>query len=350
MYGGEFVKNWINIEKENSDIVLSSRIRLARNLKTVPFPNKLTVDEAKDIVNKVEEAFYKFPYSKEEFQSIHLWENEKFLNEVYLEKHLISKGLIRHTKASAFIVDKSETTSIMINEEDHLRLQTITGGLGFKEAFEYINKIDDFLEEKLDYAFDEKLGYITSCPTNIGTGLRASVMIHLPILTLNKEIVRILNGITQIGMTIRGLYGEGSRAYGNLYQISNQITLGRTEDQILNNLESIVNQIIEQEYLARDRMLNKHKYELEDKIFRSLGILKAATILTTREVLGLISNVRLGVEMGIVKDIDKSILNNLLIDIQPATIEYLAKKELLDIEERAKRAEIVKEALKNVKL
>ncbi|KGM93897.1 protein arginine kinase [Clostridium botulinum] len=344
------MQNWINAKNENSDIVLSSRIRLARNLKKVPFPNKLTVDDAKDIVNKVEEAFYEFPYSKEEFQSIYLWENQKALNEVYLEKHLISKGLIKHAKASAFIVDKSETTSIMINEEDHLRLQTITGGLGFKEAFEYINKIDDFLEGKLDYAFDEKLGYITSCPTNIGTGLRASVMIHLPILTLNKEIVRILNGITQVGMTIRGLYGEGSRAYGNLYQISNQITLGRTEDQILNNLEGIVNQVIEQEHLAREMMLNKHKYELEDKIFRSLGVLKAATILTTREVLGLISNVRLGVEMGIVKDIDKSILNNLLVNIQPSTIEYLAEKELVDIEERAKRAKIVKEALKNVKL
>ncbi|AEB74879.1 protein arginine kinase [Clostridium botulinum] len=344
------MQNWINAKNENSDIVLSSRIRLARNLKKVPFPNKLTVDGAKDIVNKVEEAFYEFPYSKEEFQSIHLWENQKVLNEVYLEKHLISKGLIKHAKASAFIVDKSETASIMINEEDHLRIQTITGGLGFKEAFEYINKTDDFLEEKLDYAFDEKLGYITSCPTNIGTGLRASVMIHLPILTLNKDIVRILNGITQIGMTIRGLYGEGSRAYGNLYQISNQITLGRTEDQILNNLEGIVNQVIEQEQLAREMMLNKHKYELEDKIFRSLGVLKAATILTTREVLGLISNVRLGVEMGIVKDIDKSILNNLLVNIQPSTIEYLAEKELVDIEERAKRAKIVKEALKNVKL
>ncbi|KGM95259.1 ATP:guanido phosphotransferase [Clostridium novyi A str. 4552] len=344
------MENWINVNKASEDIVLSSRIRLARNLKGIPFPNKLTVDSAKGVVDKVENAIFTIPDLKENLKSNHLWENDDATNRMYLERHLISKGLIKHSKASAFIIDKDETTSIMINEEDHLRLQTITSGLNFKEVFKCINNLDDLLEKNLEYAFDEKLGYITACPTNLGTGLRASAMVHLPALTANKDIVKVLNGITQLGMTIRGLYGEGSKAYGNLYQISNQITLGRTEEQIITNLEGIVKQIIEQEKLARERMKTKYKYEVEDKIFRSLGLLKSAKILTAREVLSLLSNIRLGVEEGIINNIDKSILNNLLINTQSASIKKLSGKDLTDMEEKIERANIVKEELKNVEI
>lgn len=344
------MENWISVNKASEDIVLSSRIRLARNLKGIPFPNKLTIDSARDVVQKVEDAIFKIPNLKDNLKSNHLWENDDATNMMYLERHLISKGLIKHSKASGFIVDKDETISIMINEEDHLRLQTITSGLNFKDVFKYINELDDLLEENLDYAFDEKLGYITACPTNLGTGLRASVMIHLPALTANKNIVKVLNVITQLGMTIRGLYGEGSRAYGNLYQISNQITLGRSEEQIITNLEGIVKQIIEQEKLSRERMKTKYKYEVEDKIFRSLGILKSARKLTAREVLNLLSNVRLGVEEGIINNIDKSILNNLLINTQSASIRKFLKKNPTDIEEKVERAKIVKEELKEIEL
>lgn len=344
------MKSWIETQTENEDVVLSSRIRLARNLKSVPFPNKLNEDEGKDIVKVVEDAFYSSPYMEEKFKTIYLWQNDEVTNEAYFERHLISKKLISNGRESAFILDNDETISIMVNEEDHLRLQTITGGLNLKEAFDYINKLDDLLEEKLDYAFDEKLGYLTSCPTNLGTGLRASVMVHLPALTVNNEIVGLLNALTQVGMTIRGLYGEGSKGEGNLYQISNQITLGLNEEEILTNLTGVINQIINRENLARERMLSKNRYEIEDKIYRSIGILKSAIMLGSKETLNLLSNVRLGVEMGIIKDIDKNTLNKLLVDIQPATLQKVSGNMLFDKQKNLNRALLVKERLKNMQL
>lgn len=344
------MKNWLETKSENNDVVISSRIRLARNLKDSPFPNKLSEDVAKDIVKKVEDAFYSVPYMEEQYKTIYLWQNDDISNMTYLEKHLISKKLINNKNEAAFILGNDETVSIMLNEEDHIRLQSITGGLNLKEAYDYTNKLDDLLEEKLDYAFDEKLGYLTSCPTNLGTGLRASVMVHLPALTMNKEIVELLNGLNQVGMTIRGLFGEGSQGEGNIYQISNQVTLGLSEEEILNNLTGVINQIINQERLIRDRILSKKKYELEDKIFRSTGILKSAIILTSKEALNLLSNVSLGVEMGIIKDVDKTILNKLLVDIQPATIQKNFKEMLTDKQRDLKRAELIKESLKVIRL
>lgn len=344
------MKNWLEAKSENNDVVISSRIRLARNLKDIPFPNKLSENDAKDIVKKVEDAFYSVPYMKEQYKTIYLWQSDDISNMAHLEKHLISKKLISNKNEGAFILGKDETVSIMLNEEDHIRLQSITGGLNLKEAYEYTNKLDDLLEEKLDYAFDEKFGYLTSCPTNLGTGLRASVMIHLPALTMNKEIAGLLKGLTQVGMTIRGLFGEGSHGDGNIYQISNQVTLGLSEEEIITNLTGVINQIINQERLTRDRILNKKKYELEDKIFRSAGILKSAIMLTSKEALNLLSNVRLGVEMGIIKDVDKTILNKLLVDIQPATIQKNSKEMLTDKQRDLKRAELVKESLKIINL
>lgn len=344
------MKNWLETKSENSNVVISSRIRLARNLKDIPFPNKLSENDAKDIVKKVEDAFYSVPYMEEQYKTIYLWQSDDILNTAYLEKHLISKKLVSNKNEAAFILGNDETVSIMLNEEDHIRLQSITGGLNLKEAYDYTNKLDDLLEEKLDYAFDEKFGYLTSCPTNLGTGLRASVMIHLPALTMNKEIAGLLNGLTQVGMTIRGLFGEGSQGEGNIYQISNQVTLGLSEEEILTNLTGVINQIINQEKLTRDRILRKNKYELEDKIFRSAGILKSAIMITSKEALNLLSNVRLGAEMGIIKDVDKAILNKLLVDIQPATIQKSSKEMLTDKQRDLKRAEIVKESLKIINL
>ncbi|MCY6356291.1 protein arginine kinase [Clostridium sp. ZS2-4] len=344
------MKNWLEAKSENNDVVISSRIRLARNLKDIPFPNKLSENDAKDIVKKVEDAFYSVPYMEEQYKTIYLWQSDDISNMAHLEKHLISKKLVSNKYEAAFILGKDETVSIMLNEEDHIRLQSITGGLNLKEAYDYTNKLDDLLEEKLDYAFDEKLGYLTACPTNLGTGLRASVMIHLPALTMNKEIAGLLKGLTQVGMTIRGLFGEGSQGDGNIYQISNQVTLGLSEEEIITNLTGVINQIINQEKLTRDRILSKKKYELEDKIFRSSGILKSAIILNSKEALNLLSNVRLGVEMGIIKDVDKTILNKLLVDIQPATIQKNSKEILTDKQRDLKRAELVKESLKIINL
>lgn len=339
------MKNWVNSLGENNDIVISSRIRMARNLKTVLFPNKLNVDIARENINNIEKAFFNNEKFREQFNSYRLWENEPGIINTYLEKHLISSALIKNYKSTAFIIDQDETTSIMINEEDHIRLQCINKGFNLRETYKEADKLDSMLEEYLDYAFDENLGYLTACPTNLGTGMRASVMIHLPAITMSEEITPLLKGLTQVGMTIRGLYGEGSRADGNMYQISNQISLGVTEEEILSNLEAVVAEIILQENKAREILLSKYKYEMEDKIFRALGVLKSSILLSTREALELLSYVRMGVEMGIINNVDNNILNKLLVNIQPSTLEIIVDKKLNEKEKNIERAKYVREVL-----
>lgn len=339
------MKNWVNSLGENKDIVISSRIRMARNLKTVLFPNKLNVDNARENINNIEKAFFNNEKFRDEFNSYRLWENDPSIITTYLEKHLISADLIKNYKSTAFIIDQDETTSIMINEEDHIRLQCINKGFNLRETYKEADRLDSMLEEYLDYAFDEKLGYLTACPTNLGTGMRASVMIHLPAITMSEEITQLLKGLTQVGMTIRGLYGEGSRADGNMYQISNQISLGVTEEEILSNLEAVVGEIILQENKAREILMSKYKYEMEDKIFRALGVLKSSILLSTREALELLSYVRMGVEMAIINDVDSNILNKLLVNIQPATLEIIVGRKLNEKEKNIERAKYVKKVL-----
>lgn len=337
------MKNWI----ENSDdksIILSSRVRLARNIKDKSFPNRLSTDEGREIVKSVEDAFYTSDELKEEFETIHLWEKSDKENMSFLEKHLISSNLLNSKDKSAFIRKKDGTVSIMINEEDHIRMQCIYGGMAIREAYEEINAIDDKLEEKLEVPFDERLGYITACPTNLGTGMRASVMIHLPALAANNQIQGIINALTQVGMTIRGLYGEGSKGYGNIYQISNQITLGVSEEDIINNIEAITSQLVNQELELREKMKAQYKNELEDKIWRSLGILKTARILTTQEALNLLSNVRMGKEMGIIED-EVIGMNKILVNVQPATLQLAYEGELSPKERDIERARLVRESL-----
>lgn len=340
------MQNWINIKEKPESIVLSSRIRLARNLKGIPFPHKLDEEKGKDVVKQIEEAFYTSSHIKEDYESVYLWDSELTTNMTYLEKHLISRNLLQNAKKAAFIVNKDETVSIMLNEEDHIRLQCITAGLNLKEALEYAYKLDDLLEEKLDYAFDEKLGYLTACPTNIGTGLRGSVMLHLPALSMSNEMNGVLNALTQVGMTIRGLYGEGSKAKGNLYQISNQLTLGSSEEEIFNNLSAVVTQVINQENIARQKMLENYRYEVEDRIYRALGILESAILLNSTECLSLLSDVRMGVELGIINKVDTSVLNDLLINTQPASLQYKLNAKLTEKERDLKRAKFVREKLK----
>lgn len=339
------MENWINCNTGNENLVLSSRIRLARNLNKIPFPHKLNIDRGKEVVRLIENAFYTSSYNKDEFKTIYLWEKDGLPKNVFLDKHLISKSLLNNSDTAAFILDKNETVSIMINEEDHIRMQCITAGFNLEEVYNLSNNIDNLLEEKLDYAFDEKLGYLTACPTNIGTGLRASVMIHLPALTLSNKINGVVNAVTQVGMTVRGLFGEGSKAVGNIYQISNQVTLGVTEEEILSNLKAVVSQIINEENLSRDNLIKNYKYEMEDKIYRALGILKSAILLKYEECLKLLSEVRLGVEMGIIKDVDKVTLNNLLVEIQKSTIQQIYNKKLFDKEIEFNRAKLVRERL-----
>ncbi|MDP4088519.1 MAG: protein arginine kinase [Bacillota bacterium] len=340
------MENWQKHTGNSEDLVLSNRIRIARNIKGRPFPHKMNPEQARTLVKDIEAAFFTNAHINSSYHSIHLWECDELENERYIEKHLISTGLLQNKEGSAFIVGDDETVSLMINEEDHIRLQCINAGFSLRESYEMANKLDDLIEESLDYAFDERIGYITACPTNLGTGLRASAMIHLPALTMNNGMNGILKALTQMGMTIRGLYGEGSKASGNLYQVSNQITLGVSEEDIISNLEAVVNQIVNEENNTRELLYGKYKHELEDKIFRALGILKNAVMLTSGECLDLLSNVRMGVEMGIIKDIDKSLLNNLLIVTQPASLQVNYNTRLTEKERDINRARLVKEALK----
>jgi protein arginine kinase len=338
------MNNWIKAEKDNS-IVLSSRIRLARNIKNIPFPDRLNDEKGKEIVKKIEDAFYSSSYIQESYKSKYLWLNDDITNRSYYEKHLISNKLLGNYKKSAFFLDKDEVVSIMLNEEDHIRLQCITSGFNLDEAFDLSNKLDNLLEEKLDFAFDEKLGYLTACPTNIGTGLRASIMLHLPALSMNNDVSRVFNAVTQVGMTIRGLFGEGSKGEGSLYQVSNQITLGLNEEEIINNLKAVVNQIIDREQWSREQLMKNYKLEIEDKAYRSLGVLKSAVLLDSKECLNLISNVRMGVEMGIIKDVDIQILNSLLVETQPATLQLITATKLSDKDRDFYRAKLVRQKL-----
>ncbi|MDP4178762.1 MAG: protein arginine kinase [Bacillota bacterium] len=341
------MENWImSKNSDESNLVLSSRIRLARNIDKVPFPIRIDEEKGKELIKDVENVFYISPEIKEDYITNYLWNLDEVTDNSFLEKHLISPRLINNYKKSAFILNKDQTVSIMLNEEDHIRLQCITAGLNLEEAFKDANKLDDIIEDKLNYAFDENLGYLTACPTNLGTGLRASVMIHLPVLSMSKEITQLYNAVTQIGMTIRGLYGEGSNADGNVYQISNQISLGVTEEEIINNINAVVNQIINQENIAREHLLKNRKYELEDKIFRSLGILKSAVLMNSKECLSLLSNVRMGIEMGIINDISSQTINELFVSLQPATLQLLVNKKLNDKERDLERAKLIREKLK----
>lgn len=292
-------------KNHGSDIVLTSRIRLARNIDGVPFPQKLNQDEANKVIKDVADSVLNSNSAiAHEFRLIKLRELKPLERLSMVEKHLISMDIVNEYQRGAVLLNREENVSIMINEEDHIRLQVIYPGFKVKDAYDYANKLDDLIEEKVQYAYDAKLGYLTSCPTNVGTGIRASVMLHLPALTLTKNINNVFNTVVQVGMTMRGIYGEGSNAMGNIYQISNQVTLGLTEDEIINNLIAVTKKIIDQEIKTREMLFEKQAAEIEDDIYRSLGLLKYSRMLSTQECLNLMSKVRLGIEMGIIKDID----------------------------------------------
>lgn len=341
----EAISPWMREEGTDSDIVLSSRIRLARNFANVTYPVLGEESELKKVTD-----FMKQEYSK---QSFHAYKNFQFISmqdlsliekRILVEKHLISPNLEKFPQ-SAVLISEDERVSIMINEEDHLRIQLYFPGYQLTEALEEAFNLDDWIEEKVNYAFDEKCGYLTSCPTNVGTGMRASVMMHLPALAHTKQINRMIPAINQFGLVVRGIYGEGSESLGNIYQISNQITLGKSENDIVLDLESVVKQLIEQERLARKYITEKLGLTLEDRIFRSYGILKNSRIIGSKEASECISNVRLGIDLGIIKNISKNILNELMILMQPGFLQHYANKKLTARERDIFRASLIRERL-----
>lgn len=338
------LSDWMSEEGPESDIVMSSRIRLARNLKHIAFPTLATNEHNTKVIDHVKEVVDSDELNTiSDFEFIDLNELNDLEKRVLVEKHLISPSLANESRNGAVVLSNNEAVSIMVNEEDHLRIQCIFPGLQIKEAWDLANQIDDVFESHVDYAFDEKRGYLTSCPTNIGTGIRASVMLHLPALVLSQQINRILSAITQVGLAVRGMYGEGSEATGNLFQISNQITLGQTEDEIIDNLYQVVKQLVGHERNARQYLMKESQLRIMDRVQRSYGILSHAIVIDSKEAAQRLSDVRLGVDLGLIDNIPAKITNELVVMTQPGFLQQYAGGMLSPEERDARRAEMIRE-------
>jgi protein arginine kinase len=258
---------------------------------------------------------------------------------------LVSREHIIHPEFKAVLIGDKEILSVMINEEDHLRIQVMQSGFNLQECWRIANRLDDALHKRVKYAHDPEWGYLTACPTNTGTGLRASVMLHLPSLVMTKQINRVLQAITKLGMTARGLYGEGTEAEGNFFQISNQITLGHAEEDIIDNLERIIRQVIGHEENARKTLMKQNREVLQDKIWRANGTLRSAHIINTKETMSLLSMVRLGVDMGLINDIDRRAVNELFILTQPSHLQKIEGRVLSSAQRDVKRANLIRRRL-----
>jgi len=330
----------------HSEIVISSRVRIARNLQHIPFPLLASQEQSEEVLEQLTPVFNgEVATEYGSFQMVKLDELDELDKKVLIEKHLISPSLVNDSKGGAVILNDDESVSIMINEEDHLRIQCLFPGLQVQEAWERATAIDDVFEASVDYAFDDKRGYLTSCPTNVGTGLRASVMMHLPALVMSHQINRILSAVNQVGLTVRGIYGEGSEAVGNIFQISNQITLGQTETEIIENLQSVVMQIIEHERHARERLLSDSALRITDRVMRSYGILSYAAVLELKESAQRLSDIRLGVDLGILEGPSVSVMNELNVKTQPGFLQKMFGDEMSTTEKDMYRAKLLRETL-----
>ncbi len=330
---------WLDEVATEEDVVISTRIRVARNLSKYKFPEYMSVDES----NRLTDDILNIVKDDSDYEHKRIKDLSKLQQRVYIEDHLISPSIVKNEDMASFLLRKDQKVTIMINEEDHLRIQTLFPGLDLKRAWELCSSVDDFLEEELRYAYDADLGYLTACPTNVGTGLRASVMLHLPCLTMTGNVNIIIEGLRKIGLTARGLYGEGSESIGCLYQISNQVTLGDTEEEIIEKLDKVVHQILTRERNTRKHLVDKKLVEMEDKVCRSLGILKYSRILDSREAMNHLSNIRMGINMSILKNKELNELIRLMIDIQPANIQRSLDREMNSKERDIERANIMRE-------
>lgn len=324
------------------DIALSSRIRLARNIEKYKFSNYMNGDEKRELINEVTVALN----GGDEFLLTLMDDMPPRERKLLVERHLISMDLAE-SKHTAALISKDETVSILIGEEDHIRIQCLRPGLALTQADAISVAIDDKLSEKLDYAFSEEFGYLTACPTNMGSGLRASVMLHLPALSLMGQQNALLSTISKLGYAVRGIYGEGSEAAGHIYQVSNQMTLGILEEDIISNLQATIMRIIDQERRISAFLYKNNKLELEDIVFRSCGMLRYARKLTLSEAMEHISNLKLGSGVGIITEQKPGLFNRLLTDIQSAAIDKRAGLEFNDIQRDEARASMLREALGN---
>lgn len=325
------------------DLVPSTRIRLARNLKQFPFERKMSSEQKQQLIQQVQTALQTIRLGENSFRFYSLQDLSERERYALVERHLISLDLAKSVNAGFAAISKDETISVMVNEEDHIRIQVILPGLDLDQAWELASRIDDCLDHELDYAYDQQLGYLTACPTNLGTGLRASVMLHLPALQRVKAINELANAVGKLGLTIRGSYGEGTGVQGDLYTVSNQITLGIAEPTAMANLERVVHQIIEKEQAARQTLKGDERFI--DQIYRDYGVLKYAKLLSSSECDHLVSSMRLGVSMGVIKEISLEQLNQISAHCAPNSLCCYLQKDLKPAERDRARAQFVQSVL-----
>lgn len=339
---------WLRGTGPDSDVVVSTRIRLARNLAQFPFTNRATNAQKNEIVHKAREAIEQanLPHKLQYLDVAGLPPLDR---QFLLERQLISRELasvLEGPRGVAF--DDRECVSVMVNEEDHLRLQVLRSGFALEEAWADIDRLDDALESRLTYAFHEQFGYLTACPTNVGTGLRASVMLHLPALGISKQIEKVFRALQKINLAVRGLHGEGSRAFGDLYQISNQVTLGKPEAKILKEISEVIQTILVYERQTRQALLKERRQAEQDRIARAIGTLGSATMITSEETMELLSAVRLGIHLHLIDDLPATTVNQLFIHTQAAHLQKIMGTELGGEERNAARAKYLRSKLREL--
>lgn len=339
---------WLKGTGPNSEIVISSRIRLARNLDKYPFPHWANKKQTQEVLEKVQEASSKVDLLKKTF-FLKLADLDTIDKQLLIERHLMSHEHATKSNNKGVIVDEEEVIAIMINEEDHLRIQVMRSGFDLFSAWDIINRIDDSLSEYLAFAYQSDWGYLTACPTNAGTGMRGSVMLHLPALVMTRQINKVLAAIAKLSFNTRGLYGEGTQAAGNFFQISNQVSMGHTEGEIIDDINGLIRQIVDQEKQSREILMQQNRQILEDRIWRAFGVLKNAFIISSQEVMELLSLVRLGVDLDIIKNIDRASINELFILTQPAHLQKMEGKKLSSQERDTRRAMIIKQTINGKK-
>jgi protein arginine kinase len=339
--GGE----WLRGSGPESDIVISSRIRLARNLAAFPFTNRASGYQKAEIESLLRDRISKLELTPK-LGYLNVPSLSTLDRQLLVERQLISRELAAAEGPRGVALGPQETVSLMVNEEDHLRMQVMRSGFALDEAWQEIDRIDDLLEQKVTYAFSEEFGYLTACPTNVGTGMRASVMLHLPALEHTRQIEKVYRALQKINLAVRGLYGEGSRPTGHFYQISNQVTLGKSETQILSEIHSVIPQIISYERISRESWLRENRQSLEERISHAYDTLRSATMMTSEETMELLSYVRLGINLHLVEDVTIPTVNELFIHTQPAHLQKLMGEPLDGEARNAARARYLRTRLR----
>lgn len=335
---------WLRGEGPESDIVMSSRIRLARNLADFPFVRLAGEAERRQITERVQAALADSPFSPE-LLPVRVDALSELDRHFLVERQLISREFGEGQGLRLVFIDRQERFSIMVNEEDHLRIQVMRSGLDLEPAWKLINELDDYLERHLTYAFDEQFGYLTACPTNVGTGMRVSVMLHLPAVVITRQMDQIFRGLEKLELVVRGLFGEGSQAMGDFYQVSNQISLGRSEQELIAKVGDVIPRIIEYERKAREFLMNESQENLHDRVSRAHGILKTAQTISSEETMHLLSSVRMGVHLGLISGLDTPALNELFLLTQPAHVQKLVGAELDSADRNIERARFLRKRL-----